>query len=337
MRAKYTIMDICRETGLSIATVSRVLNDSPKVTRETRQKVQAAILKLGYTPNAAARHLSGKGTNAIGVIFHQMTSGFYSLVMSGIELAARSASLRVLITIAHHEDPERPHYYDMLNEARIDGLIVLDSTLDPKTISKLKSYDRPMVLIQKASDDPAVATVCSANEEGGYLAVKHLLSLGYRDLLLVKGPDEAEDSHLRMEGCRRALKESGLSPERVPTIMGRYSAHEALMAFRAYREKHGLPRALFSFNDDMALAIMKELRLTGVKVPEEVALVGFDGIDAADYMGLTTVQMPMVDLGQEAVRLLVARLRRPVGPAAHVVKPCALVVRESCGGAPQSL
>ncbi|MBN1269845.1 MAG: LacI family DNA-binding transcriptional regulator, partial [Kiritimatiellae bacterium] len=302
---KSTILDICREAGVSVATASRVLNHSPKVTEETRRKVLAAVAKLGYTPNAAARRLVGKNANALGVIFHQMTSGFYASVMSGIEVEARGRGYHVLITLAHHADPERTRYYDMLDEARVDGLIVLDSTLDATTIERLKTYERPIVLIQKASDDPEIATVCSANEEGACTAMRHLLSLGRGGrLLLVAGPVEAEDSDLRMQGCNRALAEHDLSLEDVDVIVGRYSAVDALEAFREYRDKQGLPAGIFAFNDDMALAIMKELRVTGVKVPAETAVIGFDGIEAADYMGLTTIEMPMMDLGREAVRLL---------------------------------
>jgi LacI family transcriptional regulator len=331
---KATIIDISHEAGVSVATVSRVLNCSPKVTEHTKKKVLAAVDKLGYTPNAAARHLVGKKANAMGVIIHQMTSGFYATVMSGIELEARSRGYHVLITIAHDPDPERTRYYDMLDEARVDGLILLDSTLDAETVAKLKSYNRPVVMIQRTSKDPEVCSVCTADEEGAYQALRHLLSLGYKkDLLVVTGSEETEDTHLRLKGCERALKEHGLSLGDVTQISGRYSAQVALDAFRSYRASHELPRAIFAFNDDMALAIMKELRMAGVRVPEEVAVVGFDGIEAADYIGLTTMEIPMLDLGREAVRLLLDRITNPHTPAAHVVKDCSLVIRESCGAA----
>ena len=162
------------------------------------------------------------------------------------------------------------------------------------------------------------------------MAMDHLIGRGNRRVLLVAGPPEAEDSDLRMNGCRHALREPGLSKTDVDVITGSYSAQEALRAFREYLRSHDVPKAIFAFNDDMALAIMKELRLTGVKVPGDTMVVGFDGIDAADYMGLTTVQMPMMELGAEAVRLAIRRIRYPTEPATHVVKPCALVVRESC-------
>lgn len=333
---KPTILDICRETGVSVATVSRVLNNSPRVTDETRRKVLDAVQRVGFKPNAAARHLSGKRARAFGAVFHQMTSGFYASVMSGIHLEARTQGYHLLVTLAHHADPQRASYYDMLDEARVDGLIVLDSTLDREALLKLQSYNRPIVLIERTSTDPALASVSCANREGARAAVAHLLSLGYRDLLLVTGPPEAEDSGLRMDGCTDALRKARLPPGTAKTIAGNYSAHDALLAFRAFRHEHGLPRAVFAFNDDMALSIMRELRLTGVRVPGEVAVMGFDGIEAAEYMGLTSVQMPMLDMGREAVRLLIDRIRRPGTPAKHVLKDCRLVVRESCGGSTSS-
>jgi len=329
---KCTILDICKETGVSVATVSRVLNNSPRVTDETRTKILEAINRLGYKPNAAARNLSGRRSNVLGVIFHQLTSGFYASVMSGIHLEARTRGYHLLVTLVHHADPERSSYYDMLDEARIDGLIVLDSTLDDATLAKLQSYNRPIVLIERTSGNPAPATVGCANEAAAHTAVSHLLSRGYRDMLIVTGPPEAEDSGLRMKGCQQALKDAGLSSADVKTISGNYSAHDAREAFRKHVDEQGLPRAVFAFNDDMALSIMRELRVTGIDVPGQVAVVGFDGIEAAEYMGLTTMQMPMLELGAEAVRLLLERIKTPTTPARHVLKDCELVVRESSGG-----
>ncbi|MFH0953548.1 MAG: LacI family DNA-binding transcriptional regulator [Verrucomicrobiota bacterium] len=326
-----TIREISKLTGVSVATVSRALNNRPRVSAKTRQKVLAAVQRFGYTPNASARTLSMEKTNTIGVILHQISSGFYATVMAGIELEARARELHVLITLAHRADPERIHHYDMLDEARVDGLIVLDSTLPPEGVARLASYKRPVVMIQKRTDDPAISTVSANDAAAARTALQHLLGLGYRDLVLVAGPPEAEDSALRMQGCREALEEAGLYLKDIPVIQGSYSADRALAAFREFRGRNKLPRAVFAFNDDMALAIMKELRLSRVRVPEDVAVMGFDGTTAADYMGLTTMQVPMIEIGHAAVKLLAERIANPKAPAAHIALDAALVVRESCG------
>jgi LacI family transcriptional regulator len=329
---KVTIKDISREAGVSIATVSRALNNKPRTSSKTRAKILSVAERLGYQPNAAARTLSRDKTDAIGVVFHQMTSGFYASVMTGIDLEAYTQGYHVLVTISKGSDPGHDAAQALARAMRVDGLIILDATFNDSALARLKESGRPIVVIQRALKDPQVSSVAPDNIGGARAAVRHLLSLGYRDLLLIAGPPAAEDSSLRMEGCRQALGEAGIDPRRVPCILGHYSSAEALKAFRAYCASQTLPRAVFAFNDDMALAVMKELRITGVKVPQQVAVVGFDDIDAADYMGLTTVRVPMIEMGQEAVRLLAARMADPSAPAKHVLKDATLVIRESCGG-----
>ena len=330
-RRPATIKDICARTGFSVATVSRALNNKPKVSKYARETIATTIQKLGYKPNAIARMLSRKQTDIIGVVLHQMTSGFYASVMCGIDFAAREHHLHMLSAVAY-QDQERNTYYDMLSEARVDGLIVVDPTLDRSVISQLKSYRRPIVLVQKTLTDPFVATVNTNDEEAACATLRHMLKKGYRDLLLVLGTPEPEDNHRRLNGCKKALAEYGLSMRNVRTITGYYSAAETVKVFRKYRaETQTLPRAIFAFNDDMALAIMKELRLAGIRVPEDIAIAGFDGIDASDYVGLTTVKIPMIEMGKEAVRILAARIAKPNLRAPHLVLKSKLLPRESTG------
>jgi len=267
----------------------------------------------------------------LGVVFHEITSGFFSLVMTGIDLEAFKAGYQLLITVAKPESPDRQKPYEMLKKAKIDGLIVLDVGMEKPLIQKLKAKRRPLVLIQNPSPDPDVSSVVPDNEGGAYLAMNHLLSLGYDKILVIAGAPAVEDSDLRMRGCQRALAEKGKTLNDVGVIVGYYNAQEAVHGFRNYRERHGLPRAIFAFNDDMALAILKEFRQEGIKVPEDVAVVGFDGIDASDLMGLTTVKVPMVEVGKEAVRLAVQRIENRELPPDHVVKETTLLVRDSCG------
>lgn len=267
----------------------------------------------------------------IGVVFHELTSGFYSLIMTGIDLEAFKLGYQLLITVSKPEVPGQCSAYDILEKAQVDGLIVLDSTMTPETLSRLKASGKPMAIIQNTFSDDEISAVVADNIGGAYKAMKHLLDQGYRKLLIVTGAPTVEDSDLRMRGCEKALAEYGMTINDVGVIVGDYKASEALHALRNFRERHGLPRAIFAFNDDMALAIMKEFRQRGIEVPEEVALVGFDGIDAADLMGLTTVKVPMVEVGKEAVRLVAERIQNSDAPSRHVIKETALIIRESCG------
>lgn len=283
---------------------------------------------------AKGRTQRKKRPPTIGVVFHELTSGFYSLIMTGIDLEAFKQEYQLLISVSKPESPHRRSPYDMLQKARVDGLIVLDVTLDKDMLAHLKASTRPLVFIQNTFSDPEVSAVVPDNRGGAHKAMNHLLSLGYRDLLIVTGTPAVEDSDLRLQGCRQALQEHDLSIDDVGVIVGYYSASQALHAFRQYRERHGLPRAIFAFNDDMALAILKDFRQQGVKVPEEVAVVGFDGIAAADLMGLTTIKVPMVEVGEEAVRLIAEMIENPSLAPRQVIKETTLVVRESCGGHP---
>lgn len=325
-----TIKDVCKATGDSLATVSRALNNRPRVKPATRQRILAAAAQLGYRPNAAARNLCMQKTDTIGAVFLDFASGFYANVMSGIEQESREQGLHLLLTVAHYTDPERDRHYDTIDASRVDGMIVLDGTLDEAGINQLKSFGHPFVLIAKDSDDPDVMSVTIDNVLGGRMACQHVLEQGCRDILLVTGPPEVEDSLQRLEGCRQALENYNLSLDDVTIRSGYSGAAGAISAFRACLSAKGLPRAIFAFNDEMALAIMKELRLAGYKVPDDVAVVGFDGLSAADVVGLTTVQVPMEELGREAVRLLAGRLKQQDDLSLKRVLETLLVVRESC-------
>ena len=326
-----TLKDVCRDALVSEATVSRVINGSPLVHQRTRERVMDVIKKLGYTPNAAARNLSRSKTDTIGVVFHQMSSGFFAQVMAGIDKAARENRYHILCAFTHLEAEPGKTCTSMFDEMRIDGMIILDPALNKPLLNDLKSYRKPIVLIQCDSHDRDISSINVQNRRGAHAAVAHLLNLGYKDLLVVRGPAGAQDAQLRLEGCEQALKEKGPGVT-CRYIDGHYDPQDAVEAFRKYRAKHGLPRALFALNDAMALAILKDLRTDGVKVPEQVAIVGFDGVDSADYVGLTTIETPMTALGEGAVRLFLKRLEAPDQPAEHIQLETQLVVRNTCGG-----
>ena len=318
---------------VSEATVSRVINNSPLVHQRTRNRVMEVITKLGYTPNAAARNLSRNKTDTVGVLFHQMSSGFFALVMSGIDKSARQGGYHILCEFTHFEPEDPRHTFRrMFDEVRVDGMIVLDPSFNLEFIEELKRYKSPIVFIQRELSDPEFSSISIENRDGAYQAMKYLLSLDYRDLLVVKGPAGAQDAQLRLKGCEDALREVRGATCRY--IIGDYSPADALAAFRKDRLEHGLPRAIFALNDAMALSVLKELRDTGVKVPEQVAIIGFDGIDCTEYVGLTTVETPMMDLGEGAVKLFLKRIESPDAPGEHVRLPTKLVIRGTCGGKP---
>lgn len=329
--SRPTLKDVCREALVSEATVSRVVNNSPLVHERTRGRVLEVIRRLGYTPNAAARNLSRSKTDVLGVVFHQMSSGFFAQVMDGIDRAAVENNYHLLSSLTRDDMEPDKTCRRMFDEMRIDGMILLDPSFDERFIAELKRYGRPLVMIQRDSDDPGIGSVSVENRRGAYNGMKHVLAQGYGDVLIIRGPAGAQDNRLRLEGCVQALKEARGKAPVVHYVDGFYAPHRAVEALREHREKHGLPRVIFAMNDAMALAAYKELKTTGVRVPEDVAIVGFDGIDASDYVGLTTVETPMFELGATAVRLLLKQIEDPKAPAEHVQLETTLVVRDTCG------
>lgn len=326
-----TLKDVCREALVSEATVSRVINNSPLVHEKTRGRVLEVIRNLGYTPNAAARNLSRSKTDVIGVVFHQMTSGFFAQVMDGIDLAAVRSGYHLLCSFTRDDAEPGRTCFGMFDEMRVDGMIILDPSMSRELIEQFKTYRRPIVMVQNDTEDPGVNSVAVENEEGAHDAMRHLLGLGYKDIMVVRGPSGAQDSQLRVKGCERAMKGSGAGAK-CRYIDGNYSPADALSAFRNDLTRNKLPRAIFALNDAMAMAILKELQNTGVRVPEDVAIMGFDGIECAEYVGLSTVETPMGELGAEAVRLFVRHVEKPADPGEHVRLKTKLAIRKTCGG-----
>lgn len=325
-----TLKDVCREALVSEATVSRVINNSPLVNERTRQRVLEVIRRLGYTPNAAARNLSRNKTDAIGVIFHEMSSGFFADVMDGIDRAAAERGYRVFCSFTRDYKQPGKTAFSLLDEMRVDGLILLDLNMTGDLIEQFKAYRKPVVLLQQQIEDPSIHSVSVANEQGGYLAMKHLLSLRYDPIVVIRGPANAQDSQLREKGCLRALREQGRTADTCVWLTADYQPSRAREVFSQFLQQHSPPRAIFAFNDSMALAVLRELRDRNIAVPEQTALLGFDGIECGAFIGLSTVETPLTDLGAEAVRVVLRHLENPDAPAEHVELPVSLALRKTC-------
>ncbi len=331
---RITVNDVCREVGLSKATISRVVNNMPGVSETTRKMVLAAMKKLNYTPLATARDLSRSKRNTIGVIFQDLTAGFLLNVFRGVMNVATRANYNVMTTISTAAGDEFELPRKLLAEGRIDGLIWLDPRLSKETIDTIKYQGIPIVLIQKSIDEPDINSVSIENTHGAYVAASHLLNLGYRRLLLVTGPQVNTDSHQRLQGVRQALQEKGLELSPSQMICGEHVGIHAIKALKRYLETgNPMPEAIFCFNDDMAIAIQHWLKNQGIKVPQDVAIMGFDGVEDAEYVGLTTVATPMFEAGVMAAQNLLDILSDTTGDRKprQIMLKGTLCIRESCG------
>jgi LacI family transcriptional regulator len=326
-----TLYDICKKTGFSTATVSRVINGSGLVKEETRERVLEAIKELNYHPSYAARMLAGRKTDTIGVVLPLLDDGFYVQVLRGIDQATTQENLKLLISFYHDEVDLEEALSSLGREGRTDAFIVSNHTsLQPDRMRELAGDDLPIVLIaQNHVNTKAVDSVLVDNFQGGYQAVEHLLEQKPETLLLLTGPEHIHDSRERLRGAQQAIQDAPYEVD-VTLLVGNYYQEEGRRVFaEQVKERGAFPDAVFAFNDAMAFGVLDVLRDADVQVPEDIQLVGFDGTIMAQSIGLSTVSVPMRRIGEEAVRLATERIKDKDAEPVSVNLETQLVARKT--------
>lgn len=319
--------------GVSTATVSRVLNDKPGVREVLRSKVLSAVRVMGYVPRSAARHLSRDRTDTLGVALQDLTPGWCLTIFNGVR-ASTGAAYHLLTAFSTKPGDELELPRQLLAGRRVDGLIWLDMRVTSSMVREVKKQPVPFVLLQHQLPDPDVNTIAVDSKQGAREVVLHLLRTGYRRILMITGPSRDEESERKLSGAHSALQEYGVEVPQEDILEGHHVAHHAVRALSAYLDAgHRLPEAIFAFNDGMALSVLNLLRGRGVKVPGDVALVGYDGIEEARQAGLTTVETPLYDMGVLAGQMLMDLIDKPVADrkARQVLLGGTLRIRETCG------
>ncbi len=326
-----TIKDICRATGFSTATVSRVLNDSPLVTPATKKTVQAVLDKMGYQPHHAARALKLNRTGMIAVVFPDFDNGFFTDVLRGVDEMASEFDVHLLTAFTHGPHDEQELITRMVRERRADALILMNLTFPETFLRTLLRWDLPIVLIDRPLKKSPMVSVGIDNRSGATAMTRHLIGLGHREIVFVAGPAGTYDADERLAAFRQVMKDGGLPVPAASIWQGDFTEDNGarLMADRL-RLGTPLPDAIFAANDAMAAGILRTLRDAGRQVPGEIAVTGFDGSDAARHLDMTTVQAPMRAMGREAAKQSIELINGGTGPR-HVVLPTQLVVRQTCG------
>lgn len=327
-----TIRDVARRAHVSIATVSRVLNDSSRVSESSRARVWKAARDLDFWPNRAARSLSTSRTHAIGVLLPDIYGEFYSEIIRGIDRAARDVHFQILIS-SSHADTDELLSAAISMQGRIDGLVVMAP--DHGSASAIDRVRRrfPLVLLNPRHEIEGCSTFAIANFDGGYAITRHLLELGHRSIAVLTGPADNADAVGRLSGYRRALLEAGIEPEPDWEIAGDFTEASGYEAAPALVEMSPRPTAVFAANDSMALGLVSALHDRAVTIPDEISVAGFDDIAIARYATppLTTVHVDAFDLGRQAVARLVEELEDPENASPrHEVLATTVVVRRSC-------
>jgi LacI family repressor for deo operon, udp, cdd, tsx, nupC, and nupG len=320
------IRTVAAAAGVSIATVSRVLKTPDVVTKTTRDKVMAAVEATGYRPNALASGLRRAKSDNIVVVVPFIQNPFFSGVIQGIEGVAFAEGYQVLLGESQNDQQRLDSYAAMLRSKTADGLILLAATLPSQLSDKT-----PLVLACEYFRDHRIPAIRIDNEAAAKMATEHLLSLGHRRIGKITGPRDNLLSRDRLAGYRAALAAAGIAYEEELVAEGAFdlgSGQAAMTRLLALREP---PSAVFCSSDEMAIGALKAAREHGKRVPDDLSLVGFDGIRFADFCdpALTTVLQPNVEIGAAAARMMIAILKGGAPAPDDIVLPVKLLVRQS--------
>ncbi|RME82460.1 MAG: LacI family transcriptional regulator [Caldilineae bacterium] len=333
-KSSVTIADVAREAGVSTATVSRVINENAPVSAATAMRVRAAIERLNYRPSAAARGLASRRTHLIGLLAEEISAPFFAPILRGIEKGAREAGLGLLIHCTQGTPAANSGYRRPLGPHNTDGILVFAGGLQEEELVYLTSLEFPVVLLHRSPPDSLdIPAVTVENKRGARELVRHLIEVhGYRRIAFLRGPEGHEDSYWREQGYREALAAADIPIEPQLLAYGGFDQKIAQQAVTAWLEQGVKPDAIFAGDDEAATGTIMALQAAGLRVPEDVAVVGFDDVYLAHPLmpPLTTVHVPIEAVGREGVRELV-RLIAGGEPEPLTLLPTELVIRRSCG------
>jgi LacI family transcriptional regulator len=326
-----TIRDVARAARVSVATVSRALNDSGPVRDDTRRRVEDAAQDLRFTPHGAARSLITSRTNTLGVLLPDLYGEFFSEIIRGIDRGAQRAGYQLLLSSARNARDEIHGAFRAMY-GRVDGLILMAPDVELAEMFAQRGDGTPIVFINSPVESLDARVITIDNHGGAYQMVKHLVHKGHECIAIIQGADRNHDAAERLRGYRDALDDCGLHREARWELHGDFTEAAGYRAARAMLKLHPRPTAIFAANDAMAIGALSALREDGLAVPQEVAVAGFDDIPIARYVSppLSSVHVPIAQLGERAMELLLGAIAEPTGDGSRrVVLPTTLVIRKS--------
>jgi DNA-binding LacI/PurR family transcriptional regulator len=332
--SSVTIYDVARQAGVSVATVSRYINQNAPISTKVAERLDKVMTELRYVPHAAARHLASKKTRVVGLLLNNLHNDFFVPLLNGVEAFVSQKGYSLIVATYHANS--RGHSQPPIGPHNTDGLLVFSDGLVDEDLATLNECGFPMVLVHRTP--PASLPIPSVTVENVQVIeqlVDHLVKVhGKRRILFLRGPLYQEDSMLRETGYRSALCANGIPVDENLILNGEFErdlAYEAMNDFLG-NEKQVAFDAVFTGDDDAAIGVLKALHKHGLKVPEEVAVIGFDDLGFAPFLNppLTTVRAPTETVGRLAAERLFAVLEnQPANEA--VVLPTEIIYRRSCG------
>ncbi|MFI2504531.1 LacI family DNA-binding transcriptional regulator [Streptomyces sp. NPDC018972] len=329
-----SIKDVAAEAGLSVATVSRVLNDHPSVSEDARRRVTAAVERLGYRPNAVARSLRTDQTRTLGLVISDVMNPYFTELARSVEEEARALGYSVIIGNADERPDLQDHHVTTLLDRRIDGLLVSPTDGGSPRMLDAARTGTPMVFVDRWIPGVDVPVVRSDGRGAVRDLVAHLYALGHRRLAIIAGPAATTTGRERVDAFREALGAYGLALPDVYIGQGDFQADSGRRVTEGFLDLAEPPEVVFAADNLMALGALDAVRARGLRVPDDIALAAFDDIRWFVHTDppVTAIAQPTGALGRAAVRALVDRIEG--GPGESVTLPARLVVRRSCGEPP---
>jgi LacI family transcriptional regulator len=329
------IQDVAKRAGVAPITVSRVVNNSGYVSKETRQRVEAAIRELDYIPNALGPSLRSKRTMTLGLILADLTNPFWMMVARGVEDTAYKVGYHVIFGNMDESPQKQDEYVSLLLQRQVDGFLLLP-VVESHSLVTLQKRRVPFVTLDMRILDATIDSVRGDSIGGAYRLTRHLLELGHRRIAIVSGPQSHSTAYDRVAGFLQAMDEAGLR-DAAQVYWGEYKQQSGYERTQQLLQTDPRPTAIFAANNFLAIGAMRALLAASLRVPEEMSVVAFDDLPDAITIDpfLTVASQPAYEMGQRATELLLSRLagEGPEGPQ-EIVLPVEIIIRKSTGKPP---
>lgn len=328
-----TIHDIARELKISASTVSRALNDNPRISLKTKEKIKAVADSLGYRPNTLASNLRNKKSNTIGIVVPLINRHFFSSVISGAEDVAYKAGYTVVISQSNDLAAKEINIVQSMFSNRVDGLII-SIAMQTDTFEHLKLFRKkhiPLVFFDRAVPEIETDKIVVDDFAGGYRVTQHLIDQGYKRIGHLAGPQNLMTYYNRKNGYMEALRKNGIPYDESLVIINTLTSDEGVTAIQQLMDLPHPPDAVFCGNDTTALSLMIYLRDKGIRIPEDIGIVGFSNEPFSKVVSpsISTIAQPGFIMGQKAAELIIRKIENKERTYQTITLPTELIIRES--------
>jgi LacI family transcriptional regulator len=330
--SKVTIIDVAAEANVSYGTVSRVINHNVHVKQETRDRVLQTMVRLGYVANRQARSLAGGRTNNIGVLIPDLGTGYIGEIIRGIDAELGLSDLDLILYTTHRTASKEANYVTNLATGMVDGLILVLPRSPADFIGILTKQNFPFILIDHQGIGPDCPSVGAANWQGGFTATEYLIKLGHQRIGFITGWMDLGCALDRLDGYRSALRTNHIPDAPELIYEGTFFQPDGFTGASILLDLPNPPTAIFASNDVMAMGVMDAIRHRGMRVPDDVSVIGFDDIPQASLIrpALTTVRQPLEKMGRVATQMLLELLNKSQKKIGRIELPTELIIRDSC-------